>query len=1442
MSTLLPIFALTPFSTSHAPGVCLRAVVTLSWPYSASTRQCALLLAEEDFRLRNRGGQVRVRFAGTAAAAVSKSRVGIADVVVIALDGAKWIDRDGSKRTPGKSVEAELQYEDVLSMKIERSGGGVDEVVVEVDRGKSVNTKENMQMDDDLATPAPKGKTDLRASFGAGFGSAEVYKSPAFLRNAGALNDRVTDSFTEDLDAEKGSRKRVRVSFGEVRDWRFAGRTPSPSKADETDIGDIAEVTEERDMKSTGGLIGAGDAAVRQTHTEPDEPAASALHGRRAHTPAMPPPPFPRLQMPSSSPVAADFEQHERKDDPSTPRLHPVSATGLPLPSPFPNGPTQSLIPSTSAESIDSLRDQSMTAISPQEAASTSFIGSDESDSTSAHADTVEREDDQDRLQDIQRVTAQDQHDDSSNKEPALLDFQIPAGYVQSRERERTSEGGEEEDGSDAFLDENDAEEVYDAEDLSGIEPSDDETGMDVAEEDDDEADEILPEEEFGSGREESEVEDAATTVPETKPRPAEHAKTSSPMYTSQTGFDGTSDNDLLRDVQVPISDQHVRPTTASVSAPDSQQLARQHAGPPKEQNDAMKQTLKSLFGFRSSISPQKEPEPALAEQHGDKRLSAFDIARLGFADDESEPDQVGMDEDSQVLEGEYLRKAEQETRHEPSIESPALGLVELDQSSDDEDHQAGLRQHIALDETLERPMAVTELQDESVLGPSTFVHIQEQDLRPQSNQTSIEGLTGADVDGVGKPLSTHPKDSSPAATHQVPAVPDQSSSADQHHSTTESLNPNEQSKLFEDEVDGSTAIVDVKLEDVPLHAPASTVQFDFAAEKAPTDRASRPASVMSSFQSLQSTPLQHETPGGQPLQNIEMLDLSRTEAEGLHSPSQALVSQLPDSQVTLKPVAKQSIADSDSVPTTLISESSRPPTRDDIPESSPFGARADQVRQVVAELRSEMQPSPTGQSTGIDGVLQVPQNAEPWALYSPHASSVVDGARPAGTEVSASPLLRSSNPDIADLVSPSPDEPESNGVTTEELTTSETKTRELQPEAQGSLLDRPEPQYPSLPLSPSATQSAPIETQLAFTESAKLVLPLTPLPTQQRHARQSQSTGTEVSSQEVIQPVQQGAAAVEIVSKPQDKSSMESWSHEGIRGDRQDDIGPPPSPGPRTPPRRSLRSRLSHVPDVISSWFTPKKSNGYASSAKDDVEVDSTVTSKEKLIEAEAPSKATTSASGISHRANGVNTPHGYFTSLAGLERHLNPSSQQAYGSNTVDVLAVVTDQTKSPARAKGGPKDFFTVLRINDETLDDKATVQVEVFRPWKAFLPVANVGDVVLLRGFTVKSRNRMPYLLSTDESAWCAWRFSQQREKAVESEKENRPLWSLRRSEHDVREEVHGPPVEFGEHERQQAASLREWWVSQQVGRHVVDEDMDDESAGEVTVLQTLTAET
>ncbi|KIW44264.1 uncharacterized protein PV06_05286 [Exophiala oligosperma] len=243
--------------------------------------------------------------------------------------------------------------------------------------------------------------------------------------------------------------------------------------------------------------------------------------------------------------------------------------------------------------------------------------------------------------------------------------------------------------------------------------------------------------------------------------------------------------------------------------------------------------------------------------------------------------------------------------------------------------------------------------------------------------------------------------------------------------------------------------------------------------------------------------------------------------------------------------------------------------------------------------------------------------------------------------------------------------------------------------------------------------------------------------------------------------------------------------------------------------PRRlsqRLSTRRSVMPANISSpYFTPRRSartSSPTSSQKENVKPSTTSpsnlpssptqahrTSNETIdisIAAKGGGGTIVSAQQEPHypisRTTGITTQHAYYPPLASLDEHFN---------HLVDVIGVCVDDSFQPERAKSGPREYFTTLRVADSSCKQDG-VNVRVFRPVKTALPNTRRGDVVLLRDFKSQTLNRKFMLLSTDTSSWAVF---------CSTEGETSRRFEVL---------VTGPPVEYGSTEEDYVALLRSWW--------------------------------
>lgn len=115
-TSILPIAQIAP--TFERPEEhSIRAVVTLIWPYSSSSKSLSLLLAEPDFRLRRPNGQVKVIFHGSVAEKVAETHVGIGDEVVLSLVGSKLVENIAT----GNCVAWDMHFDDRLFLEVLRN-------------------------------------------------------------------------------------------------------------------------------------------------------------------------------------------------------------------------------------------------------------------------------------------------------------------------------------------------------------------------------------------------------------------------------------------------------------------------------------------------------------------------------------------------------------------------------------------------------------------------------------------------------------------------------------------------------------------------------------------------------------------------------------------------------------------------------------------------------------------------------------------------------------------------------------------------------------------------------------------------------------------------------------------------------------------------------------------------------------------------------------------------------------------------------------------------------------------------------------------------------------------------------------------------------------------------------------------------------------------------
>ena len=162
--------------------------------------------------------------------------------------------------------------------------------------------------------------------------------------------------------------------------------------------------------------------------------------------------------------------------------------------------------------------------------------------------------------------------------------------------------------------------------------------------------------------------------------------------------------------------------------------------------------------------------------------------------------------------------------------------------------------------------------------------------------------------------------------------------------------------------------------------------------------------------------------------------------------------------------------------------------------------------------------------------------------------------------------------------------------------------------------------------------------------------------------------------------------------------------------------------------------------------------------------------------------------------RTQGIQTDIAYYTRLASLPEHFG---------QLVDLVVICAEDSTEAERAKSGPKDFHTTIRLVDPSSPpaNNSKTAVQIFRPMRQAIPTARRGNVLILRDFKVQTAKRKCMLLSTESSAWAVFQTTP----------------TARSGYADV--QINGPPVEYDRGEILQVKELSQWW--QEEGQAIFD---------------------
>lgn len=119
LSTATPT-TIAGLSPDLPPNSRVQGVATIIWPFSLVKGTFAFILAEPDFRLRLKHGQVRINFTGLAAAAVGNCGLESQDEIELALHGAKWSEATTNRRqsVSGADIDYQITLSEEVALKV----------------------------------------------------------------------------------------------------------------------------------------------------------------------------------------------------------------------------------------------------------------------------------------------------------------------------------------------------------------------------------------------------------------------------------------------------------------------------------------------------------------------------------------------------------------------------------------------------------------------------------------------------------------------------------------------------------------------------------------------------------------------------------------------------------------------------------------------------------------------------------------------------------------------------------------------------------------------------------------------------------------------------------------------------------------------------------------------------------------------------------------------------------------------------------------------------------------------------------------------------------------------------------------------------------------------------------------------------------------------------
>ncbi|KAI9853352.1 MAG: hypothetical protein M1824_001323 [Vezdaea acicularis] len=309
----------------------IKVITTLIWPYSSSRNSITLLVAEPDFRLRRRRGQIRVEFSGPAAKAVARTGLGSGDEIILALEGARFEKDDVPSGTPGRGSEWELRFTERLVMQINRE------------------TEKLAFLDIDHPTPSPERQVQSPTSPRSAASTQDAlpflpkplqplsdeWSSPAFFKrprlSSGSFPAPSFDPFMEEDGSVSGKGRKKPKFTRHSGEWIYADQ--SQSSEGEENVDEVMQDVQDIGAYETTGETQAAIQPPWQAQAEViPRPLEAGLGTQKAlsttppiHTSVHSAQDPPRLQEIATEPRTLDSPNLEPVPSPLLPEVSPIA-------------------------------------------------------------------------------------------------------------------------------------------------------------------------------------------------------------------------------------------------------------------------------------------------------------------------------------------------------------------------------------------------------------------------------------------------------------------------------------------------------------------------------------------------------------------------------------------------------------------------------------------------------------------------------------------------------------------------------------------------------------------------------------------------------------------------------------------------------------------------------------------------------------------------------------------------------------------------------------------------------------------------------------------------------------------------------------------------------------------------------------------------------------